>query len=45
VYRSFYHMRIPEEDAGTNGTLVLPHNVHGDKIPEEKRQQELAVKK
>jgi K(+)-stimulated pyrophosphate-energized sodium pump len=27
VYRSFYAMRIPEEDtAGTNGTLVLPHN-------------------
>jgi len=31
VYRSFYAMRIPEEDAGTNGTLVLPHNVHGAK--------------
>jgi K(+)-stimulated pyrophosphate-energized sodium pump len=29
VYRSFYSMRIPEEDAGTNGNLVLPHNVHG----------------
>ncbi|HVU32777.1 MAG TPA: sodium-translocating pyrophosphatase [Opitutaceae bacterium] len=28
VYRSFYAMRIPEEDAGTNGTLVLPHKVH-----------------
>ena len=27
VYRSFYCMRIPEEDtAGTNGNLVLPHN-------------------
>jgi K(+)-stimulated pyrophosphate-energized sodium pump len=27
VYRSFYSMRIPEEDtAGTNGNLVLPHN-------------------
>jgi K(+)-stimulated pyrophosphate-energized sodium pump len=27
VYRSFYAMRIPEEDtAGTNGNLVLPHN-------------------
>src|SRR5882762_2187570 len=43
VYRSFYHMRIPEEDAGTNGTLVLPHNVHGNKIPEEKRQPEVAA--
>jgi len=29
VYRSFYGMRIPEENAGTDGTLVLPHNVHG----------------
>jgi K(+)-stimulated pyrophosphate-energized sodium pump len=29
VYRSFYCMRIPEEDsAGTNGNLVLPHKVH-----------------
>jgi K(+)-stimulated pyrophosphate-energized sodium pump len=29
VYRSFYAMRIPEEDsAGTNGNLVLPHEVH-----------------
>jgi hypothetical protein len=31
VYRSFYGMRIPEEDAGTNGTLVLPHDVKGAK--------------
>ena len=29
VYRSFYAMRIPEENAGTDGTLVLPHNVKG----------------
>jgi K(+)-stimulated pyrophosphate-energized sodium pump len=29
VYRSFYSMRIPEENAGTDDTLVLPHNVHG----------------
>jgi K(+)-stimulated pyrophosphate-energized sodium pump len=30
VYRSFYNMRIPEENAaGTDGTLVLPHNIHG----------------
>jgi K(+)-stimulated pyrophosphate-energized sodium pump len=29
VYRSFYAMRIPEEDsAGTNGDRVLPHKVH-----------------
>ena len=32
VYRSFYGMRIPEEDtAGTNGNLVLPHNVPRDR--------------
>jgi len=31
VYRSFYGMRIPEENAGTNGALVLPHDVHGVK--------------
>ena len=32
VYRSFYGMRIPEEDtAGTDGNLVLPHHVHGEK--------------
>jgi K(+)-stimulated pyrophosphate-energized sodium pump len=31
VYRSFYGMRIPEENAGTDGTLVLPHHVHGEK--------------
>ena len=29
VYRSFYAMRIPEEDtAGTDGHLILPHEVH-----------------
>jgi K(+)-stimulated pyrophosphate-energized sodium pump len=27
VYRSFYAMRIPEASAGTNGTVVLPHDV------------------
>ena len=33
VYRSFYSMRIPEEDTGTEDTLVLPHNIHGaDKL-------------
>jgi K(+)-stimulated pyrophosphate-energized sodium pump len=32
VYRSFYAMRIPEEDAaGTDNTLVIPHDVHGAK--------------
>ena len=29
VYRSFYGMRIPQEDtAGADGNLVLPHKVH-----------------
>lgn len=29
VYRSFYGMRIPEENAGAEGTLVLPHDMEG----------------
>jgi K(+)-stimulated pyrophosphate-energized sodium pump len=45
VYRSFYRMRIPEEDAGTNGTLVLPHNIHGDKVMTQEREKELVGKK
>ncbi|MDB6019430.1 MAG: Inorganic diphosphatase [Pedosphaera sp.] len=28
VYRSFYAMRIPDENTGSENTLVLPHNVH-----------------
>jgi K(+)-stimulated pyrophosphate-energized sodium pump len=32
VYRSFYAMRIPDEDTGTEGTLVLPHNVPGPEV-------------
>ena len=31
VYRSFYAMRIPEEDTGTENEVVLPHDVHGVK--------------
>jgi K(+)-stimulated pyrophosphate-energized sodium pump len=34
VYRSFYAMRIPEEDTGTEDTLVLPHNVRASEFPE-----------
>jgi K(+)-stimulated pyrophosphate-energized sodium pump len=30
VYRSFYGMRIPEENAGTDTTLVLPHDHRHD---------------
>src|SRR5207249_2601068 len=34
VYRSFYAMRIPEEETGTENVLVIPHNVHGAaKVP------------
>jgi len=32
VYRSFYAMRIPEEDTGAEGTLVLPHDVPGPQV-------------
>jgi K(+)-stimulated pyrophosphate-energized sodium pump len=32
VYRSFYAMRIPEEDTGAEGKLVLPHDVRGPKL-------------
>jgi Inorganic pyrophosphatase len=32
VYRSFYAMRIPEEDTGAEGKLVLPHDVPGKKL-------------
>src|SRR6266568_4330277 len=39
VYRSFYAMRIPEEDAaGTDNNLVLPHNIHGDKVMTERKE-------
>ncbi len=38
VYRSFYAMRIPAEDsAGTNGNLVLPHDVHREEVAMEKK--------
>ena len=32
VYRSFYAMRIPEENTGTEDRVVLPHDVHGQKV-------------
>jgi K(+)-stimulated pyrophosphate-energized sodium pump len=32
VYRSFYSMRIPDEPTGTEGQLVLPHNVESDHV-------------
>jgi K(+)-stimulated pyrophosphate-energized sodium pump len=33
VYRSFYGMRIPDEPTGGEGKVVLPHDVHGTKLP------------
>jgi K(+)-stimulated pyrophosphate-energized sodium pump len=46
VHRSFYGMRIPEEDtAGTDNNLVLPHNIHGDKIPARDKEKELVGRK
>jgi K(+)-stimulated pyrophosphate-energized sodium pump len=32
VYRSFYCMRIPEEDTGTENRVVLPHDVKGTTV-------------
>jgi len=32
VYRSFYSMRIPEEPTGTEDRVVLPHDVHGQRV-------------
>ncbi len=32
VYRSFYCMRIPEENAGTENRVVLPHDVKGTSV-------------
>src|SRR5438105_2581796 len=46
VYRSFYAMRIPEEDAaGTDNTLVLPHDIHGDKVLTERKEKVLVESK
>jgi len=46
VYRSFYGMRIPEEDsAGTDNNLVLPHNIHGNKVSTGTKEPGLAEKK
>jgi K(+)-stimulated pyrophosphate-energized sodium pump len=38
VYRSFYGMRIPEENTGTENEVVIPHNVHGVKGDMAKQQ-------
>jgi K(+)-stimulated pyrophosphate-energized sodium pump len=50
VYRSFYGMRIPEEETSQvrpldRGPLVLPHDVHGQKIPVGNNERELAERK
>jgi K(+)-stimulated pyrophosphate-energized sodium pump len=44
VYRSFYSMRIPEEDAGTDDHLVLPHNVHRSDFEARERAGKMATK-
>jgi K(+)-stimulated pyrophosphate-energized sodium pump len=33
VYRSFYGMRIPDEPTDADNNVVLPHDVHGTRIP------------
>src|SRR4051812_39614700 len=46
VHRSFYGMRIPEENAaGTDNNLVLPHNIHGDKVGNQRKEKELVARK
>jgi len=44
VYRSFYSMRIPEEYAGTDDHLVLPHNVHRSDFEARERAGKMATK-
>ena len=44
VYRSFYAMRIPEEDTGTDDRLVLPHNVHGSEFHPREHAGKVATK-
>jgi K(+)-stimulated pyrophosphate-energized sodium pump len=33
IYRSFYNMRIPEEDTGTEGRIVIPRDIGGHSGP------------
>jgi K(+)-stimulated pyrophosphate-energized sodium pump len=40
VHRSFYGMRIPDEPAGGEDRVVLPHDVHGTKMPSQKTANE-----
>jgi K(+)-stimulated pyrophosphate-energized sodium pump len=40
VYRSFYGMRIPDEPTGGEDRVVLPHDVHGTKMPSQKTANE-----
>ena len=42
VYRSFYSMRIPEENTGTEDRLVLPHNVHRSDFNEVEQRDKVA---
>ena len=46
VYRSFYAMRIPEEDAaGTDTTLILPHDHRHEDQMLKKKEGVLVEKK
>src|SRR5437773_5138566 len=42
VYRSFYKMRIPEEQTGTEDRLVLPHDVHRTEFNEVEHRDKVA---
>jgi len=44
VYRSFYCMRIPEENVGTDDRVVLPHDVHRSEFKSEKRIDKVITK-
>jgi len=42
VHRSFYKMRIPEEETGTEDRLVLPHDVHRTEFNEVEHRDKVA---
>src|SRR5258708_318476 len=42
VHRSFYKMRIPEDETGTEDRLVLPHDVHRTEFNEVEHRDKVA---
>ena len=44
VYRSFYSMRIPEENTGTDNHLVLPHHVSGSQFDAQEQGRKVLTK-